>query len=178
LIVVVGRDGALVRRFQQVATRTWPDAGPSSLATSVEPDEELAERARSLLVAAGYWGMAQLQFIVTGDGPRLIDVNTRYYGSMTLALAAGVNLPAAWHAVATERPAGVPGPYRVGVNYRWLEADIAATLHGRRGRLFSRPPKPRVGPMWARDDPVPTAMSAVLAVTGALGRRLREGFGG
>jgi predicted ATP-grasp superfamily ATP-dependent carboligase len=174
LIVVVGRDGSLVRRFQQVATRIWPDAaGPSSLASSVEPDEELAEAARSLLVAAGYWGLAHLQFIETADGPRLIDVNTRFYGSITLALAAGVDLPGAWHAVALDRPAGVPGPYPAGVTYRWLEADIIATLRGRRGRLFPRPPKPRTGPMWARDDPVPSAMFAVLSVTGALRRRLR-----
>ncbi len=179
LAVVVGRDGALVRRFQQVAIHTWPaDAGPSSLACSVEPDEELAEGARSMLASAGYWGMAHLQFIESDNGPRLIDVNTRFYGSITLALASGVDLPVAWHAVALDRPAGRPEPYRVGVNYTWLEADLIAGLRGFRGRLFPRPAKPRVGPMWARDDLVPSAMSAVLAVTGALGRRIRERFHG
>ena len=177
LAVVVGRDGALVRRFQQVAIHTWPaDAGPSSLAVSVEPDEELAEGARSMLAAAGYWGMAHLQFIESDDGPRLIDVNTRFYGSITLALASGVDLPVAWHAVALDRPAGRPEPYTVGVNYTWLEADLIAALRGFPGRLIPRPPKPRIGPMWARDDLVPSAMSAVLAVTGALGRRIRERF--
>ena len=175
LAVVVGRDGALVRRFQQVAIHTWPaDAGPSSLAVGMEPDEELAEGARSMLASAGYWGMAHLQFIESDAGPRLIDVNTRFYGSITLALASGVDLPVAWHAVALDRPAGRPEPYRVGVHYTWLEADLIAALRGFRGRLFPRPPKPRTGPMWARDDLVPSAMSAVLAVTGALGRRIRE----
>ncbi len=176
LAVVIGRDGTLVRRFQQVATRTWPeDAGISSLAFSIEPDEDLAEAARSLLAAAGYWGLAQLQFIDTGDGPALIDVNTRYYGSMALALAAGVDLPGAWHSVALGRPAGGPGPYRVGVAYRWLEADFIAALSGVRGRLFPRPPGPRTGPMWTRDDPAASAMFAALGVTGPLWRRLRGG---
>jgi predicted ATP-grasp superfamily ATP-dependent carboligase len=175
LIVVVGRDGTLVRRLPQVATHVWPEpAGPSRRATSVDPDEELAEGARTLLAAAGYWGLAHLQFIVTADGPRVIDVNTRFYGSMELALTAGVDLPVAWHAVALDRPAGVPGPYTVGLNYRWLEADFIAALRGRRGQVFSRPPKPRTGPMWARDDPIPSAMFATLAVSGALRRRLRE----
>ncbi len=174
LTVVVGRDGALVRRFQQLATRTWPeDVGISSLAVGVEPDEELAEAAASLLASAGYWGLAQLQFIDTTDGPRLIDVNTRYYGSIALALASGVDLPLAWHEVALDRPAGKPKPYRVGVTYRWLEADVIAAMRGAKGRLFARPRRPRVGPMWARDDPVASAMFTALAVSGPVWRRLR-----
>ena len=171
--VVVRRDGALARRFQQVALRTWPaDAGISSLAVSVEPDEALVEACRSLLAAAGYWGLAQLQFLDAPGGRRLIDVNTRFYGSLALALAAGVDLPAAWHAVTLERPAGEPEPYRVGVSYRWFEADLMAAARGMLGRLRARAPRPRTGPMWARDDPVASALFAAWAVGGGLRRRL------
>lgn len=170
--VVVGRDGGLVRRFQQVAVRTWPaDAGISSLAVSVEPDEELAEACRSLLAAAGYWGLAQLQFIDAPGGPRLIDVNTRFYGSLALALAAGVDLPSAWHAVAMGQAVGRPEPYRVGVSYRWLEADAMAAMRGEPRRLLARPAPPRTGPMWAPDDPVASVLFAVTSVGGALRRR-------
>lgn len=177
--VVVARDGGLVRRFQQVATRTWPeDAGISNLAVSIDPDAELIEATRSMLATAGYWGLAQVQFLDAGDGPRLIDVNTRFYGSMALALAAGVDLPVAWHAVALGRPAGEPAPYRVGVSYRWFEADVMAAMHGAPGRLFSRPPRPRTGPMWARDDPVASLMFGVAAIGGALRWRLRGRSGG
>jgi len=174
LAVVVGRDGALVRRFQQVALRTWPEAaGISRLAVSVEPDEHLAEASRSLLAAAGYWGIAQLQFLDGPDGPRLIDVNTRFYGSLALALAAGVDLPSAWHAVTRGLPAGQPQAYRVSVTYRWLEADVMAAMRGAPRALFARVPRPRTGPMWARDDPVASAMFAAGSVGGALARRLR-----
>ena len=173
--VVVGRDGELVRRFQQVAIRTWPeDAGISSLAVSVEPDEDLAEASRRLLASAGYWGLAQLQFIDTAGGPRLIDVNTRFYGSLALALASGVDLPPAWHDVVVGRPAGSPGPYTVGVTYRWLEADIIAATRGVRGRLFSRAPRPRTGPMWAGDDPVASLMFGFAAIEAAVRWRLRR----
>lgn len=171
--VVVDREGALARRFQQVALRTWPpDAGISSLAVSVEPDEALVEACRSLLAAAGYWGLAQLQFLDASGGRRLIDVNTRFYGSLALALAAGVNLPAAWHAVALGQAAGAPEPYRVGVSYRWLEADAMAATHGNPGRLFDRGPRPRTGPMWARDDIVASAIFAAGSVGGGIRRRL------
>jgi predicted ATP-grasp superfamily ATP-dependent carboligase len=173
--VVVDRDGALVRRFQQVAVRTWPeDAGISSLAVSVEPDEDLVEACRSLLASAGHWGLAQLQFIDSVDGPRLIDVNTRFYGSLALALAAGVDLPSAWHAVALERPAGRPEPYRTGVVYRWLEADLMAAARGRPRHLFSRARRPRTGPMWAWDDPAASIVFAAGALAGPLARRLRR----
>ena len=171
--VLVDRDGDLVRRFQQVSLRTWPpDAGISSLAVSVEPDEALVEACRALLAAAGYWGLAQLQFLDAADGRRLIDVNTRFYGSLALALAAGVNLPAAWHAVTLEQPAGTPQPYRAGVSYRWVEADLMAATRGIRGRLTSRGPRPRTGPMWARDDPVASFLFAVDAAGGGIRRRL------
>ncbi len=171
--VVVDRDGALARRFQQVALRTWPpDAGISSLAVSVEPDEALVEACRALLAAAGYWGLAQLQFLDAPGGRRLIDVNTRFYGSLALALAAGVNLPAAWHAVTLEQPAGRPAPYRAGVSYRWVEADLMAATRGIGGRLFNRGPRPRTGPMWARDDLVASGLFAAGAVGGGIRRRL------
>ena len=139
---------------------------------SVEPDEALVEACRALLAAAGYWGLAQLQFLDAADGRRLIDVNTRFYGSLALALAAGVNLPAAWHAVTLEQPAGTPQPYRAGVSYRWVEADLMAATRGIRGRLTSRGPRPRTGPMWARDDPVASFLFAVDAAGGGIRRRL------
>jgi predicted ATP-grasp superfamily ATP-dependent carboligase len=173
LLASVAPDGALVRRFQQVALRTWPaDAGISSLAVSVEPDEALVEACRSLLATGGYWGLAQLQFIDAPGGRRLIDVNTRFYGSLALALAAGVNLPAAWHAVTLAEPAGAPESYRVGVSYRWVEADLMAATRGEPGRLFSRGPRPRTGPMWARDDPVASALFSAGALGGGITRRL------
>ncbi len=174
--VVVDRHGGLARRFQQVALRTWPpDAGISSLAVSVEPDEALAEACRALLAAAGYWGLAQLQFIDAPGGRCLIDVNTRFYGSLALALAAGVNLPAAWHAVTLGQHVGTPGRYRAGVSYRWVEADMMAAMRGIRGRLFDRGPRPRTGPMWARDDLVASALFAMGAVGGGIRRRLSRG---
>ena len=178
--LVVDREGRVAARFQQVAERTWPaDAGVSALAISVAPDEDLVVRAAGVLAAAGYTGLAQLQFVDGPAGPALIDVNPRFYGSLPLALACGANLPAAWHAVVTGEHVPVPGDYRVGVTYRWLEGDLLAAFYGHRGRLADRPPRPRVGAVWSAADPVPSAFLAVDSVAMKLGRRLpgrdREG---
>jgi predicted ATP-grasp superfamily ATP-dependent carboligase len=173
--LVVDAEGRPTARFQQVARRTWPaDAGVSAVAASVEPDEALVSRAAALLRAAGYAGLAQLQFVQGSTGPALIDVNPRFYGSLPLALACGVNLPSAWHALVTGEPdpAAAGGDYRVGVTYRWLEGDMLAALYGAPGRLFQRTPRPRVGAVWSAGDPLPSTLLAVEAVASKLARRL------
>jgi predicted ATP-grasp superfamily ATP-dependent carboligase len=140
---------------------------------SVEPDERLVEAARSMLADAGYWGLAQLDLVETGHGTLLLDVNPRFYFCMPLALRCGVNLPAAWHAVVDGRDAGPPSAYAAGLRYRWLEGDLYAARHGHLGRL--RPgPRAHAHTMWAADDPLPSALLALEAVTRPARRRLAE----
>jgi predicted ATP-grasp superfamily ATP-dependent carboligase len=173
LAVVVGRQGRLVARFQQVGSRTWPaEAGGSSHAVSVRPDEHLVSCALRLLNEAGYFGLAQLDLIETDHGPMLIDVNLRFYDSLPLALACSSNLPAAWHAVATGTPPPALDAYRIGVTYRWLEADLAAAKAGAPRLLLERPRRGSAGAMWAADDPLPGLLLAADAVTIRLQRRL------
>jgi predicted ATP-grasp superfamily ATP-dependent carboligase len=173
LALVLARDGTPVARFQQVAVRTWPArAGGSALARSVPPDELLVQRSAQLLAATGFWGLAQLQFMSGPAGPALIDVNTRFYGSLPLALGAGVNLPAAWHAVTLGQSVPPPGAYRVGVAYRWLEAEVAAAFRGAWRGVARRPPKPRSGAMWAPDDPLPSLVLTTEAAAARIIKRL------
>lgn len=174
--VVVDRGGSVAARFQQRARREWPPgAGPSTMSIGVDPDERLVGAAADLLAAAGYWGLAELQFLDDGGSPAVIDVNPRFYGSMPLALASGVNLAAAWHGVATGEAVARPGRYRAGVTYRWLEGDLYNALHGMPRVAFERSPAPRVGAMWAGDDPVASTLLAGRALGAWLRRRLPGG---
>ena len=169
--LVIAPDGAVAARFQSRVTRTWPSAGGSiSSAVSVEPDEELIERAARMLAEAGYWGLAQLDLIDAESGLTLVDVNPRFYLCLPLAIASGVNLPAAWHAVATGGLAPGRNSYRVGVVYRWLEGDIAAAARGSPGRLFRPGARAEAGTMWAADDPLP----GMLLASDAVGIRIRR----
>lgn len=174
--IVTDSDGAVAARFQQEARRTWPPgAGASALAVSVTPDDDLVERGAALLRSVGYSGLAQLQFLRASDGPALIDVNPRFYGSLPLALAAGVNLPAAWHAVVTGgRPPPRSAPYRVGVTFRWLEADLMAAVDGSPGALLQRISRPAAGAAWSSADPVPGVMLAWQAVAGRVPKLARK----
>lgn len=172
--LVLDPSGAAVARFQQRADRTWPpQAGMSSLAVSVAPDEGLVARAGALLGAVGFGGLAQLQFVESWRGYALIDVNPRFYGSLPLALACGVNLPLAWHRMLEGETAGAPDRYRVGVTYRWLEGDLMAAVRGEPGRLRRPRPRPQAGAVWAPDDPVAAMAYATGAVAQRVVQRLR-----
>jgi predicted ATP-grasp superfamily ATP-dependent carboligase len=176
--MVVDRTGAVVSRFQHLAYSTWPaDAGPTARAVSVEPDHDLVARAAQLIRAAGYWGLVELDFLPGPRGHALIDANPRYYPALALATECGVNLPAAWHQVVIGAPPGIPGPYRVGMTYRWLEADVLAAIHGSPRLLFERQRHPKTGAMWSRTDPLPGVMLATSAATGWLARQLPRARG-
>lgn len=125
---VTNRDAQIVARVQQVSDRTWPlDVGISARAHTVAVDERLATAAGRLLEALGWFGLAQLQFIRGRDGtPRLIDFNGRFYGSLALAVAAGVNLPAIWARTAVGQPVRQAPEARVGARYQWLGGDLRA----------------------------------------------------
>lgn len=182
LDLVIDREGRLVRRFQHHVLRTAPPQGGSvARSVSVMPDEELAARATDMLVQAGYWGLAGLQFLSDESGPALIDVNPRFYGPLPLSLACGVNLPAAWHAVTIGDDPGAPRPYSIGTIYHRAEADLGAALRGNPRLLFERGSKPRAGSFWSSDDPIPAALLTVEAVgvrartrLGQAGRRLKR----
>ncbi|HEV3228154.1 MAG TPA: ATP-grasp domain-containing protein [Solirubrobacteraceae bacterium] len=135
--VVVDRDGDVLARVQQRAERTWPaTAGCSVRARTVAIDEELATKVGALMAELGWFGLAQLQFMEPeGAEPLLIDFNGRFYGSMSLALGAGVNLPALWASLATgDRPTGRHDG-RPGVRYQYLEGDLQVARAERRGGL-------------------------------------------
>lgn len=139
--VVADEQGTIVGAVQQQAEATWPPGvGISARARTQAASPDLAAGVAALIGELGWVGLAQLQFIVPHDEtaaarPALIDFNGRFYGSLELAVAAGVNLPALWAAVATGRLTGRPGPARPGVRYQWLEGDLRRARVERRGGL-------------------------------------------
>jgi hypothetical protein len=127
------RGGRLLASVHQRYVRIWPrDCGVGSAAVTVPPDHELEQRLRTLL--AGFDGIFQAQLA----GSHLLDVNPRVYGSLPLAVRAGVNLPA----IQCDALRGVERPLArggVGVHYRWLEGDLRHLALGVRTRDTSVP---------------------------------------
>ena len=134
---VADTDSNVIARVHQRASRLWPaHAGVSTRAETVAVDADLAGAVDRFARALGWVGLAQLQFLVPPDGePRFIDCNGRLYGSLALAQAAGVNLPALWAAQAVGRPYEGGRKARVGCRYQWLEGDLRRAVEERRGGL-------------------------------------------
>jgi predicted ATP-grasp superfamily ATP-dependent carboligase len=166
---VVDEQGRMVARVQQEAERTYPQGmGCSARAHTVRIDEDLAARVARLLETLGWWGLSELQFIVPKESePRLIDFNGRFYGSMSLALAAGVNLPAVWAGVALGQPVdALAGDAAPGVRYQWFEGDRRAAREQRRSLLRDVADCLRYAlgakhSIWSATDPVPGLRTAV-----------------
>jgi predicted ATP-grasp superfamily ATP-dependent carboligase len=123
-------DGRLVAAVHQRYLRIWPpDCGTACAALSVEPDFDLERCLLRLL--DGYQGIFQAQLA----GDRLLDLNTRVYGSIPLAVAGGANLPAIYCDLLAGKEVRLVRA-RPGVFYRWLEGDLRhMVLAVREGRL-------------------------------------------
>lgn len=120
--------GELVAAVHQRYVRTWPpEAGGASCAVSTEPDAALEERLVRLLGSRDGIFMAQLV------GDVLLDLNPRVYGSLPLAVAAGVNLPAIWCDLVRGGEA-VRRRGRAGVVFRSTEGDVRHVLSKVRSR--------------------------------------------
>lgn len=137
VILVVAPDGRLLSWLQQRAQRVWPrPAGISSRAVTVAPDPTLIGGVHRLVGELGWWGVAQAQFLERRDGTAvLIDLNPRLYGSLPLAVGAGLPIPSQLVSLARGENVPVAGGGRAGVNYSWFEGDLLRALAERRGGL-------------------------------------------
>ncbi len=175
--------GRVIAEFQQRSARTWPPrAGVWTRAETVPLDADLAARATAFLRRIGWVGLVQLQFLVPASGePHLIDVNGRFYASIGLAVAAGVDLPALWAEAALRDWApepGCPAPRtaRPGMRYLWTEGDLQRSWSERRGGLLKdlldlvRYRRGAIHSLWRREDPWPSAYWGVNTARRALRR--------
>ena len=165
---VLDEQGNMLARVQQVAERTYPrDAGLSVRARTVPVEERLAEQVTLLLRELGWFGLSELQFIKPAGGePVMLDFNGRFYGSLALALAAGVNLPDTWARIVTGREPVHVGDAQPGVRYQWLEGDLRATRERSRGPLRDMGECLRYATgahasIWSPKDPLPGLFTAV-----------------
>lgn len=130
-------EGRLLGRVQQESYRLWPTpSGVSSRAQTVPVNEDLAQRAATLVGDLGWQGLVELQFLKDERGnDYLIDFNGRFYGSMALANAAGPNLPDAWARQALGLPLPTLEDARPGVRFVWGAGDLHRAFHERCGGL-------------------------------------------
>ena len=120
--------------FMHKRIREYPiTGGPSTLAESVY-DEELKRQGLRLLEGLNWHGVAMVEFKKDqrDNEFKLMEINPKFWGSLDLATASGVDFPYLTIKMALEGDIEPLFNYRTGVKFRWLFPDD--TLH-----LFSNP---------------------------------------
>lgn len=104
-----------------------PWGGVSVLSESIEPNPEAKKMARALLDYVGWHGVAMVEFKVSAEGvPYLMEVNGRFWGSLQLAVDAGVDFPWLLYQLALGADLSRVSPYTTGVKCRWLLGDLVS----------------------------------------------------
>ena len=104
-----------------------PSGGVSVLRESIPLNKTLVEPAVRLLRHVRWHGVAMVEYKVDHctKTPVLMEVNGRLWGSLQLAIDAGVNFPWMLYQIAVEQAADMPAAsYRCGVRSRWLLGDL------------------------------------------------------
>ncbi len=127
-VEVLASEGRILVAFQHRRLHETTGFG-STYRESVALDPELLATARSLVEALDYTGVAMFEFRVDDGGAPavLLEINPRFWGSLPLSIAAGVDFPAHLHALYTDGRTTFPTGYRVGVRSRDLLNDVRWT---------------------------------------------------
>lgn len=104
-----------------------PSGGVSVLRESIALPKCMVEATLKLLQRVKWHGVAMVEFKVdTGSNrPLLMEINGRFWGSLQLAIDAGVNFPFLLLNMAMGKAETLPeNGYPVGVKSRWLLGDV------------------------------------------------------
>jgi predicted ATP-grasp superfamily ATP-dependent carboligase len=134
LFLCMDRNGVIAAFCHRRLREKPPSGGVSVLRESIPMQPLLRVYAERLLRALGWYGIAMVEFKKderAGDY-KLMEINGRFWGSLQLAIDAGVNFPSLLVRMANGEKVVPLKDYQVGVKTRWLWGDVDALL----SRLF------------------------------------------
>ncbi|MFA7388458.1 MAG: ATP-grasp domain-containing protein [Thiohalobacteraceae bacterium] len=107
-----------------------PSGGVSVLRESAELDPLALRFSETMLQELGWHGVAMVEFKqdVRDGRPKLMEINGRFWGSLQLAIDAGVDFPKLLIDAIQAPPSHRALEYRIGVRTRWLWGDVDALM--------------------------------------------------
>ncbi|MCP4748488.1 MAG: ATP-grasp domain-containing protein [Desulfobacteraceae bacterium] len=159
--------------FMHQRLRQYPvSGGASTLRISIK-NNEIRDMGEALLKALNWFGVAMVEFKYDpGDGQyKLMEINPRFWGSLALAIASGVNFPYLLYRMACGETLRPVTSYRLGVMCRWLlPGDLLHYIrHPRRadiGKDFFSFKNPRLHyDILSWKDPAPTLARLLMPLT-------------
>jgi predicted ATP-grasp superfamily ATP-dependent carboligase/CelD/BcsL family acetyltransferase involved in cellulose biosynthesis len=163
--------GRVVAWFAHERLRdTRPTGSSSSLRRSIRLEPRLREPAERLLLELKWHGPAMVEFKDDGiNTPCLMEINGRFWGSLQLAIDAGVDFPRLWVSILKGETVSPIHSYTEGLTLRWIWGDVKRLFFIMRGapagypgtfpsvgqglkELFGPQPTGTIMEMWRRDD--------------------------
>ena len=118
------RRGRIIAAFEHVRIHE-PQGGGSLYRRSAALSPDLLDFSRRLAERLEWDGFIMFEYRVGPRGPALLEINGRPWGSLPLAVFAGVDFPTIfWRAFVDGDPPPLWPVYRVGVRSRLLHADL------------------------------------------------------
>ena len=129
---LMDEQGRVKASFVHKRLREFPiSGGASTLRESVRHDD-IRDMAFSLLKALDWFGVAMVEFkIDPRDGiPKLMEINPRFWGSLSLAIESGVNFPYLLYQMSRGQDVKPVEQYQIGKRCRWLlPGDLLHFIH-------------------------------------------------
>ena len=178
-VCLLFNEGRVRAALTQRRLRMRPRTGGIGVFNETTWNPALRDAAVRLLEALAWHGPAMVEFKIDArDGmPRLLDVNSRYWGTLDLAIQAGIDFPALACRMALDGDVAPVFEYEVGLRYRWpFPHGLAHAWDAARGGgwraaveaswdLFRWDPRCR-SDLWP-SDPGPHLASLLLALSPA-----------
>jgi len=107
--------------------RAWPPTGGnSSFRESAKLDPKMRAYTEILLKNLNYHGIAEVEFRLDSRDniPKLMEINPRFWGSLEVAMRAGVDFPYLLYRMTMDDDVNTVSDYEVGVKGRYLGQDM------------------------------------------------------
>lgn len=127
-VEVLADRGRIVRAFSHRRLHEVPlTGGASALREAIAVDPVLLDHTARLMEALDWTGLAMVEFKAGSAGHRLMEINGRPWGSLPLAVRAGVDFPADYVRLLTGGPGALEEPaaaYSTGMVARNLQLEV------------------------------------------------------
>ncbi len=130
-VFVLTDEGMPLATFAHHRLREVPvSGGVSTFRESVIPDSQVKEYGLRLLREMKWTGVAMVEFKLDAQTnvPKLMEVNGRFWGSLDLAVEAGVDFPYLLFQLLMEQKPEAPAKYRLGARSKWFRGDLERTV--------------------------------------------------
>ncbi len=129
---LMDENSRVMASFVHKRLREYPVTGGASTLRESVLQDEVRQMGEALLKKLGWFGVAMVEFKydIKDQTYKLMEINPRFWGSLALAIRAGVNFPYLLYKMACKEKFKPVEKYKIGQRCRWLlPGDMLHFIH-------------------------------------------------